>query len=42
MTPLCGVQDHLIKMFSLWSSDAHQIYIWTPVSTVLQVSSQLL
>ena len=36
-----GVPDHLIKILGRWSSDAHQIYIRTPVSSIVQVSRQL-
>ena len=35
------VPDHLIKTLGQWSSDAYQIYIRTPVSSVMRVSSQL-
>lgn len=37
----CGVPDHLIKTLGRWSSDANQLYICTPVSTILGVASQL-
>ena len=36
-----GVPDHLIKTLGCWSSDAYQIYIRTPVSSIVSVSSQL-
>ena len=36
-----GVPDHLIKILGRWSSGAHQIYIRTPVSSILHVSRQL-
>jgi len=36
-----GVPDHLIKTLGHWSSDAYQIYIRTPVSSIVRVSSQL-
>ena len=36
-----GVPDHLIKTLGLWSSDAYQIYIRTPVSSIVRVSCQL-
>ena len=36
-----GVPDHLIKTFGRWSSDGYQIYIWTPGSSIVSVSSQL-
>ena len=36
-----GVPDHLIKTLGRWSSDAYQIYIRTPVSSVVRVSNQL-
>ena len=36
-----GVPDHLIKTLGHWSSDAYQIYIRTPVSSIVSVSSQL-
>ena len=37
----CGVPDHLIKTLGRWSSDMYQIYIRTPVSSIVSVSSQL-
>ena len=37
----CEVPDHLIKTLGCWSSDAYQIYIRTPVSSIVSVSSQL-
>lgn len=36
-----GVPDHLIKTLGRWSSDAYQIYIWTPVYSIVRVASQL-
>ena len=36
-----GVPDHLIKTLGRWSSDEYQIYIQTPVSSIVSVSSQL-
>ena len=36
-----GVPDHLIKTLGRWSSDAYQIYIRTPVSSIVHVSRQL-
>ena len=36
-----GVPDHLIKTLGRWSSDAYQVYIRTPVSSIIHVSSQL-
>ena len=36
-----GVPDHLIKTLGRWSSEAYQIYIRTPVSSIVRVSSQL-
>ncbi|KAL9961224.1 hypothetical protein ACROYT_G030129 [Oculina patagonica] len=36
-----GVPDHLIKTLGRSSSDAYQIYIWTPVNSIVRVSSQL-
>lgn len=36
-----GVPDHLIKTLGRWSSDAYQVYIRTPVSSVVRVSNQL-
>ena len=36
-----GVPDHLIKTLGRWSSDAYQIYICTPVSSIVYVSRQL-
>ena len=36
-----GLPDHLIKTLGRWSSDAYQIYICTPVSTIVGVASQL-
>ena len=36
-----GVPDHLIKTPGQWSSDAYQIYIRTPVSSIIHVSRQL-
>ena len=36
-----GVPDHLIKTLGHWSSDEYQIYIRTPVSSIVSVSSQL-
>ena len=35
------VADHLIKTLDRWSSDAYQIYIRTPVSSIVHVSRQL-
>ena len=36
-----GVPDHLIKTLGRWSSNAYQIYIRTPVSSIVHVSRQL-
>lgn len=36
-----GIPDHLIKTLGRWSSDAYQIYIRTPVHSIVRVSSQL-
>ena len=36
-----GVPDHLIRTLRRWSSDAYQIYIRTPVSSIVRVSYQL-
>ena len=36
-----GVPEHLIKTLGRWSSDAYQVYIRTPVSAIVRVSSQL-
>ena len=36
------VPDHLIKTLGRWSSDAYQVYIRTPISSIVQVTSQLL
>ena len=33
-----GVPDHLLKTLGQWSSDAYQIYIRTPVSSIIHVS----
>ena len=38
----CGVTDHLIKTLGRWSSDAYQVYIRTPISSIVQVTNQLL
>ena len=35
------VPDHLIKTFGRWSSNVYRIYIQTPVSSIVSVSSQL-
>ena len=37
-----GIPDHLIKTLGRWSSNAYQIYIPTPVSSIVSVSSQLM
>ena len=36
-----GLPDHLIKTLGRWSSHAYQIYIQTPVSTIVGVTSLL-
>ena len=36
-----GLPDHLIKTLGRWSSDEYQIYIHTPVSTIVGVASLL-
>ena len=36
-----GVPDHLIKTLGRWLSEAYQIYIRTPVSSIARVSYQL-
>ena len=38
----CGIPDHLIKTLGRWSSDAYQLYIRTPVESILEVSGRLL
>ena len=37
-----GIPDHLIKTLGRWSSDEYQIYIQTPVSSIVRISSQLM
>ena len=37
-----GVADHLIKTLGRWSSDVYQVYIRTPILSIVQVTSQLL
>ena len=37
----CGIPDHLIKTLECWSSDAYQLYLRTPVDTILAVSGKL-
>ena len=34
-----GLPDHLIKILGRWSSDAYQIYIRNPVSTIVGVAA---
>ena len=36
-----GLPDHLIKTLGRWSSDAYQLYIHTPVSTIVGVTNLL-
>ena len=36
-----GLPDHLIKTLGRWSSDAYQLYIRTPVSTIVEVANLL-
>ena len=36
-----GVPDHLIKTLGRWPSNAYQIHIRTPVSSIVHVSRQL-
>ena len=36
-----GIPDHLIKTMGRWSSEAHLLYVRTPVDTLLSVASQL-
>ena len=36
-----GIPDHLIKTLGRWSSNAYQLYIRTPVDTIIGVASQL-
>ena len=36
-----GVPDYLIKTLGWWSSDSYQIYIRTPLSSIVHVSRQL-
>lgn len=36
-----GVPDHLIKTMGRWSSDAYQLYVRTPVDTILTVAGRL-
>ena len=38
----CGIPDHLIKTLDRWSSDAYQLYVRTPVESILEVSGSLL
>ena len=38
----CGIPDHLIKTMGRWSSDAYQLYVRTPVESILEVSGRLL
>ena len=38
----CGIPDHLIKTMGRWTSDAYQVYIRTPVESILEVSGRLL
>ena len=37
----CGIPDHLIKTMGRWSSDAYQLYVRTPVDSILEVSGRL-
>ena len=37
----CGTPDHLIKTLGGWSSDTYQMYIRTPVTSIVHVTSQL-
>ena len=34
----CGVPDHLIITLGRWSSDAYQVYIRTPITSIVQVT----
>ena len=36
-----GLPDHLIKMLGRWSSDVYQLYIHTPVGTIVGVANLL-
>ena len=36
-----GLPDHVIKTLGTWSIDAYQIYIHTPISTIVRVASLL-
>ena len=36
----CGIPDHLIKTLGRWSSDAYQVYIRTPITAIVKVTSQ--
>ena len=38
----CGIPDHLIKTMGRWSSDADQLYVRTPVESILEVCGRLL
>ena len=42
MAVQCGIPDHLIKTLGRWSSDAYQLYIRTPVESIMEVSGKLL
>ena len=41
-TAQCSIPDHLIKTMGRWSSDAYQLYVRTPVESILEVSGGLL
>ena len=36
-----GIPDHLIKTMGRWSSEAHLLYVRTPVDTLLSVAGRL-
>ena len=37
-----NIPDHLIKTMGRWTSDAYQLYVRTPVESILEVSGRLL
>ena len=42
MATQCGIPDHLVKTLGRWSSDAYQLYVRTPVESIVEVSGRLL
>ena len=38
----CGMPDHLIKTMGRWTSNVYQVYIRTPMESILEVSWRLL